>query len=88
MRKQLAVAVALASMTLTGQVQADIAAAKKWIESEFQPSSLSQEQQVSEMQWFIDAAKPYAGMEINVLSETIPTHTYESTVLEIGRAHV
>ena len=81
MRKQLAVAVALASMTLTGQVQADIAAAKKWIESEFQPSSLSQEQQVSEMQWFIDAAKPYAGMEINVLSETIPTHTYESTVL-------
>jgi len=81
MRKQLAVAVALASMTLTGQVQADIAAAKKWIESEFQPSSLSQEQQVEEMQWFIDAAKPFAGMEINVLSETIPTHTYESTVL-------
>lgn len=81
MRKQLAVAVALASMTLTGQAVADMNAAKKWIESEFQPSALSQEQQESEMQWFVDAAKPFAGMEINVLSETIPTHTYESTVL-------
>lgn len=81
MRKQLAVAVALASMTLTGQVQADIDAAKKWIESEFQPSALSQDQQIAEMQWFVDAAKPYAGMEINVLSETIPTHSYESAVL-------
>ena len=33
------------------------------------------------MQWFVDAAAPYAGMEINVLSETIPTHSYESEVL-------
>ena len=33
------------------------------------------------MQWFVDAAPPFAGMEINVLSETIPTHNYESTVL-------
>ena len=81
MRKQLAVAVALASLTLTGQVQADINAAKKWIDSEFQPSALSQDQQIAEMQWFIDAAKPFAGMEINVLSETIPTHSYESAVL-------
>ena len=33
------------------------------------------------MQWFIDAAKPYAGMEIKVVSETIDTHEYESKVL-------
>ncbi len=33
------------------------------------------------MQWFIDAAKPFAGMEINVVSETITTHKYESEVL-------
>src|SRR6185369_13919221 len=33
------------------------------------------------MQWFIDAAKPYAGMEIKVVSETITTHEYESKVL-------
>ena len=30
--------------------------------------------QEAEMQWFVDAAKPYAGMEIKVVSETITTH--------------
>jgi glycerol transport system substrate-binding protein len=60
---------------------ADMAAAEKWINDEFQPSSLTVDEQKAEMQWFIDAAKPYAGMEINVLSESIPTHTYESNVL-------
>ncbi len=60
---------------------ADEAAAKKWIESEFTISALSKDDQMKEMQWFINAAKPFAGMEINVLSEGIPTHTYESTVL-------
>jgi glycerol transport system substrate-binding protein len=33
------------------------------------------------MEWFINAAEPYSGMEINVLSEGIPTHGYESEVL-------
>ena len=33
------------------------------------------------MQWFIKAAEPFKGMEINALSEGIPTHTYKSTVL-------
>ncbi len=56
-------------------------AAKRWIDSEFQPSVLSKEEQLKEMEWFIAAAKPFAGMEINVLSETIPTHEYESKTL-------
>ena len=56
-------------------------AAKKWIDKEFQPSVLSKSQQMKEMKWFINAAKPYKGMEINVLSEGIPTHSYESEVL-------
>ena len=60
---------------------ADMAAAKKWIAEEFQPSSLSKEEQMKEMEWFIKAAAPFKGMEINVLSETIPTHEYESKVL-------
>jgi len=64
-----------------GAAQAGMAEAEKWIDSEFQPSVLSRADQVAEMQWFIDAAAPYAGMEINVLSETIPTHTYESETL-------
>ncbi len=60
---------------------ADIAAAERWINDEFQPSVLTPEEALAEMQWFIDAAAPFAGMEINVLSETIPTHTYESETL-------
>jgi glycerol transport system substrate-binding protein len=55
--------------------------AERWINSEFQPSALSKSEQMAEMEWFISAAEPFKGMEINVLSETIPTHSYESRVL-------
>lgn len=55
--------------------------AKRWIEQEFQPSTLTKEQQLKEMEWFVNAAKPFKGMEVNVLSETIPTHEYESKTL-------
>src|SRR4030042_6538639 len=60
---------------------ADMAAAKKWVDKEFQPSTLTKAQQMKEMEWFIKAAKPFKGMEIKVVSETIPTHEYESNVL-------
>ena len=60
---------------------ADMAAAEKWVNDEFQPSALSKDEQMAEMEWFINAAKPFAGMEINVLSEGIPTHSYESETL-------
>ena len=55
--------------------------AERWINSEFQPSVFSKAEQMAEMEWFIKAAEPFKGMEINVLSETIPTHSYESKVL-------
>ncbi len=55
--------------------------AKKWVDNEFQPSTLSKAAQMKEMKWFIKASKPFKGMEINVLSESIPTHTYESKTL-------
>ncbi|MDP2733357.1 MAG: carbohydrate ABC transporter substrate-binding protein, partial [Hoeflea sp.] len=74
-------AAAVALVAFHSPASADMAAAEKWINDEFQPSTLSADEQKAEMQWFIDAAKPFAGMEINVLSEGIPTHTYESTVL-------
>ncbi|MEZ4732573.1 MAG: ABC transporter substrate-binding protein [Caldilineaceae bacterium] len=57
------------------------AAAQKWIDEEFQPSTLSKEEQMAEMEWFIQAAKPFRGMEINVVSETITTHAYEADKL-------
>ena len=60
---------------------ADMAAAKKWVDNEFQPSTLTKAQQMKEMEWFINAAKPFKGMEIKVVSETIPTHEYESKTL-------
>ena len=44
-------------------------------------SVLSREEQEAEMQFFVDAAQPFAGMDINVVSETITTHEYESQVL-------
>ncbi|MGI5272099.1 ABC transporter substrate-binding protein [Nonomuraea sp. CA-218870] len=54
------------------------AAAQRWVSTEFTPSTLSREQQLAEMDWFMKAAAPYRGMEINVVSETITTHQYES----------
>ncbi len=75
-------AVAGAILTLfASSALADAAAAKRWIDAEFQPSVLSKADQAKEMEWFIKAAAPLKGLEINVLSETIPTHEYESKTL-------
>src|SRR5690349_22387674 len=76
-----AFALMAASAAITAPAYADEAAAKKWIDSEFQPSTLSKDDQAKEMEWFIKAAEPFKGMEINVLSEGIPTHDYESKTL-------
>ena len=82
MRKNLLASVALlATVSFAGFAFAGIEEAKKWVDKEFQPSTLSKEEQMKEMEWFIKAAAPFKGMEINVLSETVPTHTYESEVL-------
>ena len=59
---------------------ADMDAASRWL-SEFQPSTLSQQQQLQELQWFVDAAQAFQGMELKVVSETITTHEYESRTL-------
>ena len=69
-------AAAFASSAMAGKNEA-----KRWVDKEFQPSTLSKAQQMKEMDWFVNAAKPFKGMEVNVLSETIPTHEYESKVL-------
>ncbi|SVE16266.1 uncharacterized protein METZ01_LOCUS469120, partial [marine metagenome] len=46
-------------------VYAGKADAGKWINNEFQPSTLSKSEQKAEMDWFIKAAAPFKGMEIN-----------------------
>ena len=80
MIRKIAIAAAVA-LLIQPAAQAGKAEADKWVNDEFQPSTLSKSDQTKEMEWFINAAKPFKGMEINVLSETIPTHEYESKVL-------
>ena len=77
----LAAVAAATVLSLSSAAFAGMDEAKKWVDSEFQPSTLSKEDQLKEMEWFIKAAEPFKGMEINVLSETIPTHEYESKTL-------
>jgi glycerol transport system substrate-binding protein len=55
--------------------------AERWIDEEFQPSTLSREEQLAELAWFSQAAEPFRGLRINVVSETLTTHEYESEVL-------
>ena len=55
--------------------------AQRWITEEFTPSTLSPTEQTAEMTWFTAAAAPYRGMTINVVSETLTTHEYESETL-------
>jgi len=75
-------AMALALMAMQAPAWADIEAAKAFLDAEIgELSTMSRAEQEAEMQWFIDAAAPYAGMEIKVVSETITTHEYEAKVL-------
>jgi glycerol transport system substrate-binding protein len=84
MRRQLLTSTtALVLLLGAGQAYAGMDEAKAFLDSEIgDMSTLDRAAQEAEMQWFIDAAKPFAGMEINVLSEgPLPTHDYESAVL-------
>jgi glycerol transport system substrate-binding protein len=61
---------------------ADMEAATAFLDAEIGDlSTLTRAEQEAEMQWFVDAAQPFAGMDIKVVSETIDTHSYESKVL-------
>jgi glycerol transport system substrate-binding protein len=77
----LGTATAVALVLGTVPAFADMAAAEKWVGAEFQPSTLSKEEQLKEMEWFIKAAEPFKGMDIKVVSETITTHEWESKTL-------
>ena len=79
-----AIAFAAAALVAGHSAWAGEAEAKKWVDSEFQPSTLNKDQQMAEMKWFIEAAKKLQAKgvkEIAVVSETITTHEYESKTL-------
>ena len=77
----LLVSASAAAMVLATGAIAGMDEARRWVETEFQPSTLSKEEQLKEMEWFVNAAKPFVGMEINVVSEPITTHSYEASTL-------
>jgi len=81
-KKTICAAIALLSILgmMGTQAIAQTPAIEKWL-GEFSPSTLSRDEQRKELEWFIRAAEPYKGMKINVVSETIDTHVYESRVL-------
>ena len=84
MKRRLTITAALAVILASSSALAGMDEARRWLDREFQPSTLSKDQQLQEMQWFVNAAAPFKGMEINVLSETIPTHEYEFEDLDQG----
>ena len=56
-----AVALIAASVTIAAPARADDAVNQKWIDSEFQPSTLSKADQMKELQWFAKAAAAVQG---------------------------
>lgn len=83
MRRQfLTSTTALVLLLGAGNAYAGMDEAKAFLDKEIGGvSTLSRADQEKQMQWFIDAAKPFAGMDIKVVSETLTTHQYESQVL-------
>src|SRR6201746_1220443 len=80
----LAVAGVVAGAFANHAAMAGMPEAQKWVDSEFQPSTLSKQQQMDEMKWFVDTSsklKSQGVKEIHVVSETIDTHIYESKTL-------
>src|SRR5476649_1645609 len=77
----LASMLALSGLSMSAWADQYEDAAKKWMGSEFKPSTLTDAQQLAELQWFIKTAEPFRGMSIKVVSESLTTHKYESEVL-------
>jgi glycerol transport system substrate-binding protein len=88
--RRTALAIAITCL-LSGQAYAGEAEAQKWIDNEFQPSTLSKDQQMAEMKWFIEAAnklKEQGVTDVSVVSETITTHEYEAKTLARAFAEI
>jgi glycerol transport system substrate-binding protein len=76
-RALLGLAAAAPLAEASGRPEAAIA---RWL-PEFQPSTLSRAEQRRELGWFAQAAAPFRGGRIRVVSEIIDTHAYEAGTL-------
>ncbi|MFC3853514.1 ABC transporter substrate-binding protein [Salinispirillum marinum] len=77
----LAASLIMATAQVGAQSNQYRAAAERWVDSEFNRSTLSREEQLAELEWFIQAAEPFRGMEIRTVAEGLTTHEYEASVL-------
>ena len=77
-----------ALLTPTPSYAQQVDAAKKWVDTEFQPSTLTKDQQMAEMEWFIKAAQPFKGMKVSCASEILSIHEYESKTLTKAFAEI
>ncbi|ABV36529.1 ABC-type sugar transport system, periplasmic component [Shewanella sediminis HAW-EB3] len=89
----LLLSIAWLSLDVHALFEPQLKSAEYWVTNEFQPSTLTQAEQMQEMNWFVEASKPYFGLQIRVVSERIATHGYEASVLakaffEITGIHV
>ena len=76
--------VAFFSLTVSNAfADGHMAAIKKWSNGEFSLSTLSAKEREKELKWFHDAAKPFAGMTLKVVSESIPTRLQIKTRLKL-----
>ena len=82
-------AAALGGGPASAQVRADrMSAARRWAEVEFRPSTLSLDERMAEMEFFVRAASSLRERQIFVMSETIRTHEYEARVLSRAFAEI
>lgn len=80
-KTKLLMSAGITAMLWANTALADMDSAKRWVMEEFDDSTLSTEDQMAEMEWFIDAAADLKGVSINVLSDGIPVHKYDAEVL-------
>jgi glycerol transport system substrate-binding protein len=84
-------AATMLSISLCIPACAEMSAAERWVDKEFQPSSLNRKQQLDEMKWFRDSAEKLKKLgvnEIRVVSETLDTHLYEAKTLALAFAEI
>ena len=73
LKTMFAVAVSFSIVTISSAfADGHMAAIKKWSNGEFSLSTLSAKEREKELKWFHEAAKPFAGMTLKVVSEGIP----------------
>jgi glycerol transport system substrate-binding protein len=82
--KRIIVAMAMGMALASGAARSGEPPLAKWIDGEFQPSTLTKAQQRAELEWFAAAGaklRQRGVQQVSLVSETLTTHEYESRTL-------